>query len=279
MSEASPVYLSVIVPAFNEETRLPPVLRSIAAYLESQSYAAEILVVDDGSSDATAEVARAAAGGAIPVQLVQHPDGRNHGKGAAVRLGMLEAQGRVRLFMDSDNSTTVDQVQGLLALIEGGADVAIGSRRTVGANIARPQGLHRDLAGRLGNLFIRVVAIGGFADTQAGVENADAIAQPSQETLDRLRGERDLGHQDQGRPAGTEDMVDSPKVDLRLAGTGHAVNQEGGVPARFQAGPDTIPGGLLVGGQGRRRGRRGNELGQRIAYNLGCGEGHQAALL
>ena len=129
----SSVFLSVVVPAFDEASRLLATIEDTSSYLARQSYTSEILVVDDGSSDATPQVARDQAGGPVPIRLVQHPDGRNHGKGAAVRRGILAASGAYRLFMDSDNSTTIDQFEGFLPLFEQNYDVVVGSRRVMGA--------------------------------------------------------------------------------------------------------------------------------------------------
>lgn len=162
------VHLSVIVPAFNEAGRLPALLADASGYLAERSWPAELLVVDDGSTDGTADVARGFEGGDVPVRLVQHPDRRNHGKGAAVRVGMLAAVGRFRLFMDADNSTTIDQTPGMLETLETGGDVAVGSRRAPGAEIAVPQDWHRVVAGQLGNLVIQGLLLPGLADTQAG---------------------------------------------------------------------------------------------------------------
>ena len=164
----SRLFLSVVVPAFDEASRLLATIEGTSKYLARQSYTSEILVVDDGSSDATSQVARDQAGGPIPIRLVQHPDGRNHGKGATVRRGILAASGAYRLFMDSDNSTTIDQFEGFLPLFEQNYDVVVGSRRVTGARIQVSQTLTRVVAGWLGNLLVRVVVLPGIADTQAG---------------------------------------------------------------------------------------------------------------
>ena len=163
----SDVHLSVIIPAYNEERRLPGTLRCVVEYLSAQSYRSEINVVDDGSSDSTAEAARE-FDSSIPLYLFRHPDGANHGKGASVKRGMLEATGEYRLFMDADNSTTVDQVQGLWPHLERGCDVAIGSRVIGGAKVATHQPWYRELAGRSGNWVIRAFAVPGIMDTQVG---------------------------------------------------------------------------------------------------------------
>ena len=122
------VRLSVVMPAFNEESRLPSTLRQSIDYLQSQPYKSEIIIVDDGSRDRTCEVARGYSGSAVPVSLLSHPDGANHGKGASIKRGMLSSKGEYRLFMDADNSTTLDQIANFWLQFERGCDVAIGSR-------------------------------------------------------------------------------------------------------------------------------------------------------
>jgi dolichyl-phosphate beta-glucosyltransferase len=168
MTDPSAIHLSVVIPAFNEEQRLPGTLEDALRYLGSQRYASEILVVDDGSNDGTGSVARGFCGSAVPVRLCAHPDHANHGKGAAVRLGMMAARGAYRLFMDADNSTPLDQVAGFWSSFEEGFDIVIGSRRTTGARIVVHQALHKEIAGRLGNWIIRLLAVPGVSDTQAG---------------------------------------------------------------------------------------------------------------
>jgi len=168
MTDPSAIHLSVVIPAFNEEQRLPGSLKDSLQYLGSQRYPSEILVVDDGSSDGTADAVRKFSEGAVPVRLCTHADHANHGKGAAVRLGMLAARGTYRLFMDADNSTTLDQIAGFWPRSEEGFDIVIGSRRAPGARIVVHQALHKEIAGRLGNWIIRLLAVPGVTDTQAG---------------------------------------------------------------------------------------------------------------
>ncbi len=168
MKSGTSVRLSVVIPAYEEELRLPDTLRSIADYLSAQAYGSEIVVVDDGSRDGTAQVARAMAGGRIPVRLCTHPDGANHGKGASVKLGMKQAAGEYRLFLDADNSTTIEQVERCWPAFKEGYDVVIGSRKVPGAQIVVRQAWYKELAGRVGNLFIRLLVAPGISDTQAG---------------------------------------------------------------------------------------------------------------
>jgi dolichyl-phosphate beta-glucosyltransferase len=180
MSNSSDIRLSVILPAYNEESRLPGTLRESIRYLQAQSYKSEIIVVDDGSTDRTSEVVRTYSSSPVPVIFLAHPDGANHGKGASIRLGMLEARGAYRLFMDADNSTSLDQVAGFWPCFERHCDVVIGSRALKDSVIGRHQPKHKELAGRVGNWVIRSLAVPDIRDTQAGfkmftAEKAEAI--------------------------------------------------------------------------------------------------------
>jgi dolichyl-phosphate beta-glucosyltransferase len=160
--------LSVVIPAYNEARRLPQTLTEVSAYLGRQSYASEIVVVDDGSTDTTAQIVRDWPSAPVSMRLVTQPGGRNHGKGAAVRLGFREATGRVRVFMDADNSTTIDHIERFWPYFDQGYDVVIGSRDVSGANVVIPQSWYKELGGKIGNLIIRTLAVPGIFDTQAG---------------------------------------------------------------------------------------------------------------
>lgn len=180
MSKGSSTKLSVIIPAYNEELRLPQTLKRSIEYLESQPYGSEIIVVNDGSSDGTERVVREYCGNGIPLRLLRHPDGANHGKGASVRRGMLEACGEYRLFMDADNSTTLDHVDRFWPAFESGYNVAIGSRALKDSVIKVRQTRIKEIAGRIGNRIIQRLAVPGILDTQAGfkmltAEKADII--------------------------------------------------------------------------------------------------------
>jgi dolichyl-phosphate beta-glucosyltransferase len=168
MPDQSPPKLSVVVPAYNEETRLPGTLRQCIEYLKHQSYSSEIIVVNDGSTDATEQIVREQFSAGVPVSLLNHPDGANHGKGASIRLGMLKARGAYRLFMDADNSTTLNQVEGFWPLFSRGYSVVIGSRAIKGSVIGLHQAKYKEVAGRIGNWLIRTFAVPGISDTQAG---------------------------------------------------------------------------------------------------------------
>ena len=168
MPNQSYVQLSVVIPAFNEELRLPETLRYTVEYLTARPYTSEILVVDDGSTDNTGQIVRQWPCTTVSVRLLTQPDGLNHGKGSAVKRGMLAAQGAFRLLMDADNSTTIDQVESFWKFFEKGYDLVIGSRNVEGSRVEVHQAIYKELAGRLGNWIIRVLAVPGISDTQAG---------------------------------------------------------------------------------------------------------------
>jgi len=162
------LHLSVIIPAYNEEVRLPGTLDDVMRYLSRQNYTSEVIVANDGSTDGTETVARAHMNESVPLLLAEHADGANHGKGAAVKLGMLRASGEFRLFMDADNSTTIDQIERFWPALGGGFDIAIGSRKMAGADVVVHQPWYKELSGRAGNILIRALAVPGILDTQAG---------------------------------------------------------------------------------------------------------------
>ncbi len=157
-------YLSVVIPAYNEAIRLPTTLRKVVAYLEAQSCSAEVLVVDDGSSDDTVAVAKDVAAEHPMVRVIQND---HRGKGYTVRTGMLAGEGQYILFSDADLAVPIEEVDKLLPHLENGFDVVIGSREGQGAErIDEPW--HRHFMGRVFNLLIHLIALRGFQDTQCG---------------------------------------------------------------------------------------------------------------
>ena len=178
--------LSVVVPAFNEARRLPETLDSLRAYLDARDEAYEVIVADDGSVDGTARLVTARAGLWPQLRLVRL--GRNTGKGAAVRAGMLAAQGDLRLFTDADMSTPIDQLPRLREAIHGETAVAIGSRAVPGAVIEVHQPCRREFMGRSYNRLLRLLALPGLHDTQCGFKLFTAeAAQACFEPLQTLR--------------------------------------------------------------------------------------------
>ncbi len=167
----SAVRLSVVVPAYNEALRLPATLARVHEHLSARGLAHEILVVDDGSSDATSEIARHAGGA---VRVLRHEP--NRGKGYAVRRGMLAATGARRLMTDADLSTPIEELARLEAEIDRGFDVAIGSRAVAGARIEVRQPAYREAMGRLFNRLVQALLLPGLADTQCGFKLFTAAA-------------------------------------------------------------------------------------------------------
>jgi dolichyl-phosphate beta-glucosyltransferase len=165
---------SVVIPAFNEAARLPRYLDDIVLYLVSRGEPWEVVVVDDGSSDGTADVVHAVAGQYGQVRLLRRPT--NGGKGVAVRAGMLAARGTSRLFADADGATPIAELKRLEAALASGADVAIGSRALSEAGVvvrARP---HRVVAGRIFNALAERLGLAGVHDTQCGFKAFTAAA-------------------------------------------------------------------------------------------------------
>ena len=155
-------FLSIVVPAYNEAERLGPTLERILAWSETLGRPAEILVVDDGSKDATCAVAE---GYAPRVRLVRN--GRNRGKGFSVRHGVLEATGQQILFTDADLSTPIADYALLARALET-HDIAIGSRALRDSNVTRHQPAYREAMGRVFNGVVQGLAVRGIRDTQCG---------------------------------------------------------------------------------------------------------------
>jgi dolichyl-phosphate beta-glucosyltransferase len=169
----SEVRLSVVVPAYNEESRLPATLERIAEHLAGRPnlLPAELVVVDDGSTDATAHVAeRFAAPTGLSLRVVRL--GRNRGKGAAVRAGLAASSGAWVLISDADLATPIEELGALLA---SGAAVAVGSRGVRRELILRRQPLPRDTLGRVFNLGLRVLGLTRLHDTQCGFKLLEGV--------------------------------------------------------------------------------------------------------
>jgi dolichyl-phosphate beta-glucosyltransferase len=157
---------SIIIPAYNESERLNVSLPKVLDYVNARALQAEVIVVNDGSSDNTAEVVRHFAALHPEVRLLENPG--NRGKGYSVRNGMLNAHGDVMLFTDADLSSPIHEASKLFEAIEGGADVAIGSRWLRAELQTERQPWHRQLYGRLFNLALRIVLGLKYRDTQCG---------------------------------------------------------------------------------------------------------------
>jgi glycosyltransferase involved in cell wall biosynthesis len=159
--------LSIVIPAFNEELRLPKTLASVIAYLQARPYRAEIIVVDDGSSDRTAQIVNDCRQQYPALRLISN--GQNRGKGFSVRHGMLRARGEIALFSDADLSTPIEEADKLLSVLRDREyDGAIGSRAMNRKLIEVHQSALREQAGIFFNWLVRGIMGIDFSDTQCG---------------------------------------------------------------------------------------------------------------
>ncbi len=159
--------LSIVIPAYNEERRLPKTLDAIVDYLQNRPFRAEILVVDDGSSDGTRALVTSLQSKYPALRLISN--GKNRGKGFSVRHGMLEARGDIALFSDADLSTPIEEADKLIAAVrDKGFDAAIGSRALDRSLIEVHQSAIREQAGILFNRTVRWIMGIEFSDTQCG---------------------------------------------------------------------------------------------------------------
>jgi len=163
-------YLSVIIPAYNEANRLPATLIDIDKHLREADFDYEILVVNDGSEDNTADVVHKFESVVKGLRLAGRET--NRGKGYTVREGMREAQGKFRLFTDADNSTSIDHFFRMIPYLEGTEgkkyDIVIGSRDIKGSKLMPPQPFYRRIIGNIGNIIIQIFLLPGIWDTQCG---------------------------------------------------------------------------------------------------------------
>lgn len=177
-------FLSVIIPAYNESGRIIATLRSLSRYLLAQSYTWEVITVDDGSEDDTAEIVEQWSAGRDRFRLERI---RHAGKGAAVRHGMLVAQGEYRFMCDADLAMPIDHLSDFLTYMSEGNDIVIGSRQIAGANrYGEPQSRH--ILGRAFNKLVQMLAVRGFHDTQCGFKCFSAAAADALFPLQRTTG-------------------------------------------------------------------------------------------
>jgi dolichyl-phosphate beta-glucosyltransferase len=176
-----PTY-SIVIPAYNEAGRIPATLEAVVEIVRKNSWSAEVIVVDDGSTDSTADVVRKFAASAPEVRLMQNPG--NRGKGYSVRAGLLQALGDVVMFTDADLSAPMEEAQGLFDAIAGGADIAIGSRWLERTRQTIRQPLYRQFFGRCFNAVTRFVMDLPYADTQCGFK---AFTRAAAQTIFQLQ--------------------------------------------------------------------------------------------
>jgi len=157
---------SIVIPAYNESARIPAALQQVVACVRERAWHAEVIVVNDGSTDRTAEVVRDFARTSPEVRLVENPG--NRGKGYSVRAGMLQALGEIVMFTDADLSSPIEEAERLFDAIAAGADIAIGSRWLEKNRQTQRQPLYRQFFGRCFNAVTRLVMGLPFADTQCG---------------------------------------------------------------------------------------------------------------
>jgi len=167
-------HLSVIIPVYNAEKLIEPTLKSVGDYLSRQFYDWEVLIVNDGSRDNTAEVVKNFISADSRFRFLDNKE--NHGKGWVVRRGMMEARGDWRLFMDDDNSTTINHLDKFWPFTAEGYDVVIASIAVKGAQVAKSEKFYKRLLGKLGNLWIQFWVLPGIWDTQRGFKLFSAKA-------------------------------------------------------------------------------------------------------
>ncbi len=166
LGSPSTAFLSVVVPVYNEASRIPATLRQVLEYLKQRPENCEVVVVDDGSTDDTVEQVQAVCREAGNVRLLRHA--KNQGKGAAVQTGMLAARGECLLFTDADLSTPIAELERLLDPLRDGYDIVIGSRALKREWVHPRQPWLREYAGRAFNVLVRRIAGLDFRDTQCG---------------------------------------------------------------------------------------------------------------
>jgi dolichyl-phosphate beta-glucosyltransferase len=185
----NPPHLSIVIPAYNEAARIESTLVHVLRYLERQEYFSEVIIVDDGSTDATFGVVRnMRTPNRAPIRV--HQFKANRGKGAAVKFGMTEiAQGAYRLFYDADASTPIEEVDRIWAEFEAGADIVIGSRSLPESIVEVRQAWYREFMGRTYNRILKFMKLTHYIDTQCGFKaftaSATALVFPRQ-TVERF---------------------------------------------------------------------------------------------
>ncbi|MFA5086747.1 MAG: bifunctional glycosyltransferase family 2/GtrA family protein [Candidatus Paceibacterota bacterium] len=159
--------ISIIIPAYNEEKRLPKTLAAVFAFLDNEKIEAEVIVVNDGSRDGTKKIADDIAAVRKNLKVISYAE--NKGKGGAVKTGVMAATGEFVIFLDADNSTSMSGIKQIKDLINQGCDVVIGSRKIKGAKILKQQPFLRRILGSGFNLFVKIIlGLSDYSDTQCG---------------------------------------------------------------------------------------------------------------
>lgn len=226
VSEINKPLVSVVIPAYNEERRLPQTLQRVDEYLTAQSYTSEIVVVDDGSTDGTTRVVETFAQAHPLIRLIKND---HRGKGYTVRTGMLAANGHIVLFSDADLSTPIEDLEKLMPWFERGYDIVIGSREGAGAQRLK-EPFYRHLMGRVFNFVVQMLTVRGIEDTQCGFKAfRDQVAQ---DVFSRMLLYGDNSQQVRGG------MVTAFDVEALFIGykSGYRIKE---VPVRWQYGTET----------------------------------------
>lgn len=164
-TKTNPADLSIIIPAYNEKDRIGNTIRVISDFFRKRSLDYELVIVDDGSTDGTADYIKQQFSLEHLRILINR---KNRGKGASIRRGMATAKGKRLLFTDADLSTPIDEVEKLMEKMDSGVGVAIASRDCPGAEVLTPQPFYRELMGKIFNLLVQLIVLPGVNDTQCG---------------------------------------------------------------------------------------------------------------
>jgi glycosyltransferase involved in cell wall biosynthesis len=179
-------YLSIIIPAYNEAERIPAALLAMDKHLSTVDYSYEILVVNDGSTDNTAVIVEGMTKMVKNLRLINVKN--NEGKGGTVRQGMLLAAGKIRLFTDADNSTSIDQFEKMMPFFKDGYGIVIGSRSVRGAKLDPPEPFYRQVVGKGLNMIVQLFLLPGIWDTQCGFKAYTDEAAGKIFTFSRING-------------------------------------------------------------------------------------------
>ncbi len=159
-------FISVIIPAYNEEKRIRESLITIQKYLDEQTYSTELIIVDDGSSDQTSVISKECLNGNQNHRIIHYSP--NRGKGYAVKKGVLDAEGAYIAFMDADLSTPIDELEPFIKTLQSGYDVVIGTRKNKEAKVCKKQPFFRELLGKGFTLLSNILLVRGISDITCG---------------------------------------------------------------------------------------------------------------